>query len=41
MSELSIPTLANCLQNKKFLTKLLLDGNTIGVEGAKALAKGI
>jgi hypothetical protein len=29
------------LQNKKFLTKLLLDGNTIGVEGAKALAKGI
>jgi Ran GTPase-activating protein (RanGAP) involved in mRNA processing and transport len=41
ISEACIPQLSNCLQNKKFLTKLLLDGNIIGVEGAKALAKGI
>ena len=27
--------------NKKFLTKLLLDGNIIGVQGAEALAAGI
>ena len=38
ISENSIPTLSNCLSNKKFLTKLLLDGNIIGVNGSKALA---
>ena len=41
ISQNCIPDLANCLQNKKFLTKLLLDGNIIGVDGARALAKGI
>ena len=30
ISQNCIPDLANCLQNKKFLTKLLLDGNIIG-----------
>ena len=33
--------MSHCLQNKKFLTKLMLDGNVIGIEGAKALSKGI
>ena len=41
ISENSIPQLSKCLQNKKFLTKLLLDGNIIGVAGAEALANGI
>ena len=41
ISESCIPQLSQCLSNKKFLTKLLLDGNVIGVEGAKALARGI
>ena len=41
ITEKSIPKLSTCLSNKKFLTKLLLDGNVIGVEGAKALARGI
>lgn len=31
ISENSIPQLSKCLMNKKFLTKLLLDGNIIGV----------
>ena len=41
ISEGCIPHLSQCLQNKKFLTKLLLDGNIIGVEGARALSRGI
>lgn len=41
ISQSCIPDLSKCLLNKKFLTKLLLDGNVIGVEGAKALARGI
>ena len=41
ISESCIPYLSKCLQNKKFLTKLLLDGNVIGVEGAKTLSIGI
>ena len=36
-----IPNLSVMLANKKFLTKLLLDGNVIGVDGAVALANGI
>ena len=34
----SIPTLSDSLQNKRFLTKLLLDNNDIGQEGAQVLA---
>lgn len=41
ISESCIPNLSRCLQNKKFLTKLLLDGNIIGIQGAKTLANGI
>ena len=41
ISESCIPQLSSCLRNKKFLTKLLLDGNIIGVNGAKSLALGI
>lgn len=41
ISHVSIPPLSSSLKNKKFLTKLLLDGNVIGVDGAKALAAGI
>jgi Ran GTPase-activating protein (RanGAP) involved in mRNA processing and transport len=33
--------LSQALANKRFLTKLLLDNNKIGVEGAQILAKGI
>jgi hypothetical protein len=41
ISHLSIPYLARSLKNKRFLTKILLDFNKIGVEGAKTLADGI
>lgn len=41
LSAAAIPSLSLCLQNKKFLTKLMLDGNVIGIEGARALSKGI
>jgi len=41
ISSASIPELSNCLRNKRFLTKLLLDHNRIGPEGARTLAAGI
>jgi hypothetical protein len=36
-----MPVLSSALANKRFLTKLLLDNNKIGVEGAELLAKGL
>jgi len=36
-----MPTLSQALANKRFLTKLLLDNNKIGAEGATLLAKGL
>ena len=36
-----IPALAQSLQNKRFLTKLLLDNNNIDSDGAALLASGI
>lgn len=41
VTKLGIPALARSLQNKRFLTKLLLDNNVIGPEGAQLLADGI
>jgi Ran GTPase-activating protein (RanGAP) involved in mRNA processing and transport len=37
----SMPVLSKALANKRFLTKLVLDNNKIGKEGAELLAKGI
>lgn len=41
LTKLSIPSLAKSLKNKRFLTKILLDHNKIGVEGAALLTEGI
>ena len=41
VTKAGIPALAQSLQNKRFLTKLLLDNNAIGPEGAQLLADGI
>jgi len=37
----SMPILSKALGNKRFLTKLVLDNNKIGKEGAELLALGI
>jgi hypothetical protein len=34
----SIPSLNKCLQNKRFMTQIILDNNRIGVNGAKLFA---
>lgn len=36
-----MPVLSKALANKRFLTKLVLDNNQIGKEGAELLANGI
>ena len=36
-----MPALSTALENKRFLTKLLLDNNKIGPQGAAILAQGI
>ena len=41
ISKLSITAFSKTLKNKKFLTKVLLDFNKIGIEGAKILADGL
>lgn len=41
ITKASIPVFARSLRNKRFLTKILLDSNKIGVEGAKILAEGL
>ena len=41
ITKLSIPVFARSLSNKRFLTKVLLDSNKIGPEGAKTLAEGL
>lgn len=41
LSKASIPQFAKSLTNKRFLTKILLDQNKIGPEGAKTLADGL
>ena len=38
ITHVSMPALATSLENKKFLTKLLLDNNKIGPQGATILA---
>ena len=37
----SIPQLNKTLQNKRFMTQIILDNNRIGVDGAKKFAQGI
>jgi len=41
LTKASIPNFARSLVNKRFLTKILLDMNKIGPEGAKTLAEGL
>jgi Ran GTPase-activating protein (RanGAP) involved in mRNA processing and transport len=41
ITKASIPQFARSLSNKRFLTKVLLDSNKIGPEGAKTLAEGL
>lgn len=41
VTKTSIPIFAKSLRNKRFLTKILLDFNKIGLEGAKILAEGL
>jgi Ran GTPase-activating protein (RanGAP) involved in mRNA processing and transport len=41
LSKNSILHLSQALKNKRFLTKLVLDNNNIGSEGAKLLSKGL
>ena len=41
ITKISLPTFAKSLRNKRFLTKILLDSNKIGVEGAKTLTEGL
>jgi len=41
ITKASIPVFAKSLRNKRFLTKILLDSNKIGVDGAKILAEGL
>ena len=41
LTKISIPFLAKSLKNKRFLTKISLDHNKIGVEGAFLLTEGI
>ncbi len=41
LTKTSIPLLSRALKNKRFLTKIMLDQNKIGVEGAKLLAEGL
>jgi Ran GTPase-activating protein (RanGAP) involved in mRNA processing and transport len=41
LTKISIPHIAKSLKNKRFLTKILLDSNKIGIEGAQLLAEGI
>jgi Ran GTPase-activating protein (RanGAP) involved in mRNA processing and transport len=41
ITKMSIPYFAKSLSNKRFLTKVLLDYNKIGPEGAKTLSEGL
>ena len=41
LTHLALPVFAKSLRNKRFLTKILLDSNRIGIEGAKTLAEGL
>jgi Ran GTPase-activating protein (RanGAP) involved in mRNA processing and transport len=41
VTKTSIPYLAKSLKNKRFLTKLMLDSNFIGIDGAKMLSEGL
>lgn len=41
MTHASLGHVSNALKNKRFLTKIVLDQNNIGVEGAAILAEGL
>lgn len=41
LTKAAIPKFSECIRNKHFLTKILLDNNRIGVDGARLLAEGI
>jgi len=41
LTKACIPKLSEMMKNKLFLTKILLDNNRIGIDGARLLAEGI